>query len=103
MIDDRHRPIVDLLRTKKVIEDLAKNLDHDQRLGAEIVLRAVEAPAKQIAANAGQNCAVIVAEILSNKSASYGGLYSPGLDFGLDHNLVRSILDQHVQAASAPL
>ncbi|HEX3135500.1 MAG TPA: TCP-1/cpn60 chaperonin family protein, partial [Planctomycetota bacterium] len=63
---------VALLRTKKVIEELAKTLDHDQRLGAEIVLRAVEAPAKQIAANAGQNGAVIVAEILSNKSASYG-------------------------------
>ncbi len=63
---------VALLRTKKVIEDLAKTLDHDQRLGAEIVLRAVEAPAKQIAANAGQNGAVIVAEILANKNNNYG-------------------------------
>ena len=57
---------------KRPVEELAKTLDHDQRLGVEIVLRAVEAPAKQIAANAGQNGAVIVAEILSNKSASYG-------------------------------
>jgi chaperonin GroEL len=64
---------VALLRTKAVIEKLAKGLEHDQRLGAEIILRAVEAPAKQIAANAGQNGAVIVAEILANeKNANYG-------------------------------
>ena len=63
---------VALLRTKKVIAELAKGLEHDQRLGAEIILRAVDAPAKQIAANAGQNGAVIIAEILSNKNANYG-------------------------------
>ena len=63
---------VALLRAKKAIEDVAKGLDHDQRLGAEIILRAVEAPAKQIAENAGQNGAVIIAEILANKSNSYG-------------------------------
>ncbi len=62
---------VALLRAKKAIEEVAKTLDHDQRLGAEIILRAVEAPAKQIAANAGQNGAVIVAEILANKG-NYG-------------------------------
>ncbi len=44
----------------------------DQRLGAEIILRAVESPAKQIAENAGQNGAVVVAEILSNKASAYG-------------------------------
>ena len=63
---------VALLRAKDAIEKLAKGLDHDQRLGAEIILRAVEAPAKQIAANAGQNGAVVVAEILSRKNANEG-------------------------------
>jgi chaperonin GroEL len=58
---------VALLRAKKAIEEIAKTLEHDQRLGAEIVLKAVEAPAKQIAENAGKNGAVIVAEILANK------------------------------------
>jgi len=58
---------VALLRAKKAIEDVAKGLDHDQKLGAEIVLKAVESPAKQIAENAGKNGAVIVAEILANK------------------------------------
>ena len=62
---------VALLRAKKAIEDCIKGLEGDQKLGAEIILRAVEAPAKQIAENAGQNGAVIVAEILANKG-NYG-------------------------------
>jgi chaperonin GroEL len=63
---------VALLRAKKAIEELAKSLDGDQKLGAEIILRAVEAPAKQIAENSGQNGAVVVAEILGNKSQNFG-------------------------------
>jgi len=63
---------VALLRAKKAIEELSKGLEGDQKLGAEIILRAVEAPAKQIAENSGQNGAVVVAEILSNKSQNYG-------------------------------
>jgi chaperonin GroEL len=58
---------VALLRARGAIEAVAKGLDGDQRLGAEIVLRAVIAPAHQIAENAGQNGAVVVAEILSRK------------------------------------
>jgi chaperonin GroEL len=58
---------VALLRAKKAIEEIAKGLEHDQKLGAEIILKAVEAPAKQIAENAGKNGAVIIAEILANK------------------------------------
>jgi chaperonin GroEL len=63
---------VALLRARPAIEAAAKGLEHDQKLGAEIILRAVEAPARQIAENAGQNGAVIVAEILSNKNPNYG-------------------------------
>jgi chaperonin GroEL len=63
---------VALLRAKKAIEEVAKTLEHDQRLGAEIILRAVEAPAKQIAENAGQNGAVVVSEILAGKSNNFG-------------------------------
>ncbi len=63
---------VALLRAKKAVEEATKNLEHDQKLGAEIVIKAMEAPAKQIVENAGKNGAVIVAEILSNKSANWG-------------------------------
>ena len=58
---------VALLRTKKAIEDVVKGLDGDERLGATIILNAVDAPARQIAANAGQNGAVVVSEILAAK------------------------------------
>jgi len=58
---------VALLRAKKAIDEAIKGLDGDQKLGAEIILRAVEAPAKQIAENAGQKGAVVVAEILAAK------------------------------------
>jgi len=63
---------VALLRAKSAVEAVAKKLDADQRLGAEIVLRAMEAPAKQIAENSGQNGAVIVAEIMANKNDNWG-------------------------------
>ena len=63
---------VALLRAQKVVAELAKTLTGDQKLGAEIIAKAIEAPAKQIAQNAGQNGAVIVAEILSNSNANYG-------------------------------
>jgi chaperonin GroEL len=63
---------VALLRSKKAIEEAAKSLEGDQKLGAEIILRAVEAPTRQIAENANQNGAVVVAEILAGKAASYG-------------------------------
>ncbi len=63
---------VALLRAKTAVEAVAKKLDTDQKLGAEIVLRAMDAPAKQIAENAGQNGAVIVAEIMANKNENYG-------------------------------
>jgi chaperonin GroEL len=58
---------VALLRAKKAVEELAKSLEGDLQLGAEIILKAIEAPAKQIAENAGRNGAVIVAEILASK------------------------------------
>jgi len=63
---------VALLRAKKAVEEAGKGLDHDQKLGAEIVLKAIESPAKQIAENAGKNGAVIIAEILAAKNANVG-------------------------------
>jgi chaperonin GroEL len=58
---------VALLRAKPAVEKLAKDLSGDQALGAQIILRALEAPGRQIAQNAGQNGAVIVSEILEKK------------------------------------
>ncbi|HYE08341.1 MAG TPA: chaperonin GroEL, partial [Planctomycetota bacterium] len=63
---------VALLRSKKAVNDVMESLQGDQRLGAEIILRAIEAPAKQIAENAGRNGAVIVSEILAQKGQNFG-------------------------------
>ena len=59
---------VALLRVKKDIEKaIAALTDEDQIMGANIILRAVEAPARQIAENAGKNGAVVVNNILDSK------------------------------------
>jgi chaperonin GroEL len=63
---------VALLRAKKAVLDCIKGLEGDQKLGAEIVLEAIESPAKQIAENAGQNGAVVVAEIMASKNQNWG-------------------------------
>ena len=58
---------VALLRAKTAIAKVVAGLEGDYRLGAETILRAIEAPARQIASNAGQNGAVVVSEVLSKK------------------------------------
>ena len=51
------------------VEKVAKNLNDDEKLGAEIVLKALEEPVKQIARNAGLEPAVILENV---KKASTG-------------------------------
>jgi chaperonin GroEL len=63
---------VALLRAKESVAKLAASLEGDRKLGAEIILRALEAPAKQIAENSGMNGAVVVAEILAAKGVNIG-------------------------------
>ena len=58
-----------------VIEDVkkvAENLTGDEKTGVNIVLKALEAPVRQIAANAGHDGGVIVDKILSSGKKSYG-------------------------------
>ena len=59
-----------LLRASKAIS--AKGVNADQDAGIAIVRRALQAPARQIAANAGEEASVIVGTILGQDSASYG-------------------------------
>ncbi|MEO1700191.1 MAG: chaperonin GroEL [Planctomycetota bacterium] len=47
-------------------------LDGDERVGAMIVRRAIEAPLRQIAANAGLDGAVVVQNVLQNGKAGHG-------------------------------
>ncbi len=56
---------VALLRTAKAIDALA--LEGDEKIGSQIVRRAIEHPLKQLCANAGIDGGVIVKEVLSSK------------------------------------
>ena len=47
-------------------------LDHDQKIGAEIILRAIKAPVKQIATNAGFDAGVVVNTIENASTETIG-------------------------------
>ena len=62
---------VALLRAKKSVGKLT-NDNHDIQAGINIVLKALEAPVRQIAENAGVEGSIVVNNILENKSETYG-------------------------------
>ena len=63
---------VALLSVIPAIKRLTATLKGDEKTGAEIVLRAIEEPIRQIAANAGLDGSVIVDKILNSKKANFG-------------------------------
>ncbi len=60
-----------LLRAKKAIGKL-HNENSDIQAGINIVLKALEAPIRQIAENAGVEGSIVVGKIMDNKSETYG-------------------------------
>ena len=62
---------VALLNAIKVL-DKVKSANNDQKVGVEIVGRALQTPLRQIAENAGADGAVVAGKIMENKNASYG-------------------------------
>ena len=54
------------------VEKLLKTVDGDEKTGVKIVLKGLEEPVRQIAANAGFDGAVIVDKIMSSKKVGYG-------------------------------
>ena len=60
-----------LLRASKVLEGLKPDND-DQRVGIEIIRKALQAPVRQIAENAGVEGSIVVGKLLEKKDASYG-------------------------------
>ncbi|MDE6436765.1 MAG: peptidoglycan DD-metalloendopeptidase family protein, partial [Muribaculaceae bacterium] len=63
---------VALLSTIADVTELIETLEGDEKTGAQIVLKALEAPIKQIAENAGVDGGVIVAQVLASKKKNYG-------------------------------
>jgi chaperonin GroEL len=62
---------VALLRAQKALDD-TKLEEEDEQIGLQIVRRALEAPIREIASNAGFEGAVVVEQIRTNKSNTFG-------------------------------
>ena len=62
---------VALLRSVEALKKI-KTQNEDQKHGVEIVRKAIQAPARQIALNAGEDGSVIVGKILEKEQYSYG-------------------------------
>ena len=61
-----------LLTAIPALKTLIKKLSGDEKTGAEIILRAIEAPVRQIAKNAGLDGSVILNNITRTKNPNYG-------------------------------
>jgi chaperonin GroEL len=62
---------VALLRSATVLDGVKLD-DHDEQVGVQIVRRALEAPLRNIALNAGQEGAIVVGKVLENSSPTWG-------------------------------
>jgi len=62
---------VALIRSQKVLDSL-KAANEDQKVGINIVRRALQAPARQISENAGEDGAVVVGKILDKDVYAFG-------------------------------
>jgi chaperonin GroEL len=52
--------------------DAVKPANDDQRVGVEIVRRALQAPARQIATNAGMDGSIVVGRLIDQNDVNYG-------------------------------
>ncbi len=75
---------VALIRAQKVL-DSVRTANEDQKVGVNIVRRAVQAPARQIAENSGEDGAVVVGKIVDKDDYAFGFNASTG-EYG---NLVK--------------
>ncbi|MGC2500619.1 MAG: chaperonin GroEL [Silvibacterium sp.] len=63
---------VALVRTTPDVDALIKTLEGDEKIGAQLIRRALEEPLRQIVGNAGEEGAVVVAKIHGSKDTNYG-------------------------------
>lgn len=61
-----------LINAMPVVKKLCDKLEGDEKTGAKIVLRALEEPVRQIAANAGLEGSVIIDKIVRSRKVGYG-------------------------------
>jgi len=60
------------LRAVPAVDAVIKKLRGDEKLGAEIIMRALEEPIRQIAQNSGRDGSVVVQDVLDQSSKTYG-------------------------------
>ena len=65
---------VALLRASKVLDKVVKQKDllDDERIGVELIRKAIEEPMRWIAHNAGQEGSIVVEKVKASKDANYG-------------------------------
>ena len=92
------------------VKKLVETLDGDERTGAKIVLKALEAPLRQIAANAGLEGSVIIDKILAAGKPNYGfdaqaETYGDMIEMGIvdPTKVTRSALENAASVASMVL
>jgi chaperonin GroEL len=97
---------VALLRALRSLDTLRVE-NEDQKVGINIVRRALQAPARQIAQNAGEDGSVIVGKILEHESYSWGydaqaGVYADLVGKGIidPAKVVRTALQDAASVAS---
>ena len=98
---------VALIKATKAVEALTETLTGDEKVGAEIIMRAMEEPARQIAQNAGQEGSLIVQRLKTDKSPTLGynaatGVYEDMVKAGIldPAKVTRSAL-QHAASISS--
>lgn len=65
-----------LLNAQKSVKELSEKLEGDEKIGAKIIIKAVEEPMKQIAYNAGEDGSVIVEKAKGEKAGVGFNAYS---------------------------
>ena len=82
---------VALLTAIPALKKLVRTLSGDEKTGAEIIMKAIEAPVRQICLNAGIDGAVVIDKILANKSKSNFGYDALKNEYG--DMMVKGIID----------
>jgi chaperonin GroEL len=82
---------VTLIHCVAAVQAIADGLEGDERTGARILIRALEEPARQIAANAGAEGSVVVNAIKNRNDGKYG--YDAATDRYVDDMFAAGIVD----------
>jgi chaperonin GroEL len=69
---------VALIRCTAAVDELIKTLEGDEKIGANIIRRAIEEPLRMIVQNAGEEGAVVIGKIHESKETNFG--YNAGTD-----------------------